>query len=273
MRLGIVGTGHIARALVIGLCSGPGGPERVLVSPRGAAVAAELAGRFRAVTVAAGNQEVVDGAEVVVLGLRPQDAGGALAGLRFRPEQVVISLVALLPLAAVRAAVAPARLVCRCLPLPTIARRRGPIVLHPELAPVRALLAPLGELVPAGSEAELEDLWVPTALIAAFYHHLATVAGWCARRGVPPERADAYTRALFEGLAGEALAARGVDLAELAAAARTKGGLNEQVQEELEAAGAFAAVERAMDRIAARLAAAHPSAGRADGPGRGDGRP
>ena len=71
---GVLGVGSIARAIVIGLCDGISDPPRIVLSPRGAAVSAELAGRYPSVSVAADNQAVVDGADVVLVCLRKADA-------------------------------------------------------------------------------------------------------------------------------------------------------------------------------------------------------
>ena len=256
-RIGFIGTGRITQAVVTGMMATTSPPARVLLSPRNAEVAAALAGQFEAVRIAADNQAVIDGSDTVFLAIRPQVTEEVLAPLRFRADQTVVSLVAIFPLAEVAKAVAPASEVCRCLPLPTAARREGPIVLYPAIAPAVRVLQGVGELVEARSEHELETLWVPTALIAPFFEHYAAVARWCEARGVPTDRADRYTRAMFHGLAGLAMAERLTSLAALRDEAQTPGGLNEQVLRELTAAGSFTAIEQAMDRIAERLAAAH----------------
>ena len=89
MTLGFIGTGAIAAAMVEGLA-----PDRILLSPRGASVAADLAARFAGVTIAASNQAVVDGSDLVVLSVRPQVAEAVIRALRFRPGQKVLSLIA-----------------------------------------------------------------------------------------------------------------------------------------------------------------------------------
>ena len=68
MRLGFVGTGTIAAAMVEGLGGG------AVLSPRGAVVAADLSRRFPGVTVADSNQAVLDQSDMVVLAMWP--AGG-----------------------------------------------------------------------------------------------------------------------------------------------------------------------------------------------------
>jgi pyrroline-5-carboxylate reductase len=74
MKLGFVGAGAITTAIVTGLNASGGGADTILVSPRNANVAAALAGRFSNVTVAADNQAVLDGSDVVMIAVRPQVA-------------------------------------------------------------------------------------------------------------------------------------------------------------------------------------------------------
>jgi pyrroline-5-carboxylate reductase len=255
MRIGFIGTGRIAEAVVTGLCTSPAPPEEVLLSPRNTAIAEALATRFPAVRVAADNAAVVAGSEVVALSLRPAMAEAVLRPLSFRPGQRVLSLMALVPLARVKTLVDPAEAV-RLLPLPTAARRQGPVVLYPAERWAQELLAPLGELIHPEAEAELEALWSATALIAPQFELLLTVADWLGGRGIPSARADLYVQSMFAAITAHA-AASGASIAGLRAEAQTPGGLNEQALRTLEAAGVFTAFSRTLDQVAARLAAAH----------------
>src|SRR5262245_4739042 len=93
MRLGFVGTGTIAAAIIEGLFAADGA-HSITVSPRNAEVAADLAARFANVRIAPTNQAVLDASDVVFLAVRPQIADGVLRELRFRPDHHVISLIA-----------------------------------------------------------------------------------------------------------------------------------------------------------------------------------
>jgi pyrroline-5-carboxylate reductase len=78
MTYGIIGVGAIGAAIVTGLCEGAQDAPSVVLSPRNASRAADLASRFRAVTLAKTNQDVIDGASVVLLCIRPAEAKSAL---------------------------------------------------------------------------------------------------------------------------------------------------------------------------------------------------
>src|SRR5262245_12682027 len=107
MKLGFVGTGAITAAIVTGLTADGASGDTILVSPRNADIAAGLAGKFPNVTVAASNQMVLDGSDVVMLAVRPQVAAEVLSELRFRPDHHVVSLMAIIVLDKVAELVAP----------------------------------------------------------------------------------------------------------------------------------------------------------------------
>lgn len=258
MTLGFLGTGNIASALVRGLCGGDHMPERILVSPRNAENAARLAGEFVAVEVALHNQAVLDGAETVFLSVLPKDLRAIVGGLRFRREQRVISLVALVPLAQIEALVAPAASVVRAVPIPSAARRLGPIALYPDEPDSNALLGRVGTVVPADSEAQLEALCAVTALIAPYYALMQESCDWLVAAGVGPSTAKAYVASMFHALSVLAEAHRGDGFAELVAEAQTPGGLNEQALREIRAAGAYTAFGDALDAILLRLGGTPP---------------
>jgi len=96
MRLGIVGTGVMAEAMLAGLL------ERDLIAPADVVCTHPRAARREAlatthgVRTAAENREATRDTEVVLLGVKPQMLAGVMAELRgsLRPEQLVISIIA-----------------------------------------------------------------------------------------------------------------------------------------------------------------------------------
>ncbi|MDA0702471.1 MAG: NAD(P)-binding domain-containing protein [Proteobacteria bacterium] len=228
MTIGFIGTGHITKAVVEGLCGDGGPPEPILLSPRNAMVAADLAARFDAVSVAADNQAVLDGAETVMLAVLPPATPEILGALSFRPDHLVVSLIALRPAAELAPLVAPATRICRAVPLPSAARRLGPVVYYPEDEDVAALIAHFGTPIAAASETAFHRMWTLTSLVAPYYALMGELMAWAEEGHVPPETARAYLDAMFQTLG--AMASDGVvSYPNLAASAQTKGGINEQV--------------------------------------------
>ena len=251
---GFLGVGSIASALVTGLCDGVADPPEVVLSPRSAERAASLAGRFATVRVAAHNQAVVDGSDVVVLCLRPPDLEGALAGLRFRADQAVISAVAGVDVATLASWVAPAARVARSIPLPAVATREGVTPVHPADPAVTALFDRLGGTLAVDDEAAFDSLSAASATVAGYFRYLGAVAAWLADAGIPAADARRFVAGTFAALSGE-LRTPDPDFADLARAHATPGGLNDQLARHLADAGVYDAVRDGLDAVRARLPA------------------
>ena len=255
MNLGFVGTGHITVAMVEGLCSTPLPDERIVVSPRNAKNAAVLAGRFSNVSVAPDNQGVVNASDIVFLAVRPPVASEVVGALRFRPEQTVISLVALHPREKMRALTQPASVLVRAVPLPSAARRLGPIAYFPHNPSVEALLARVGTPVAASDEAAFHRLWSLTGLISPFAALIEEWQRWAEAGGVGREAAEQYVRAFVHCLADMA---QELPPAELARRAATPGGINEQALRILRETDGLAPFGQALDSVFARMNAPKP---------------
>lgn len=145
MTYGIIGVGAIAAAIVTGLCEHAPDAPAVVLSPRNAGRAADLASRFPTVRVAQSNQEVIDGSSVLLLCLRPQEARSVLPGLNFRGDQAIVSMMAGISIEALRALVAPAQNIARAIPLPAVASREGATPIYPPTEAATALFARLGQ--------------------------------------------------------------------------------------------------------------------------------
>jgi pyrroline-5-carboxylate reductase len=250
---GVLGVGSIARATVTGLCDGRDDAPELLLSPRGAVVSAELAGRYPTVEVAADNQAVLDGSEVVIVCLRNADAA-LLGDLTWREDHVVVSAVAGLGMPRLLELVAPATHACRSVPMPPVAVRAGLTAVHPPLAEARTLFDRLGSTLEVEDVVAYESLSATSATLAGFFEYLGTQTDWLEARGLPPAAARRYVAATFAGaltsLNSDAVPA----FAELSAEYATPGGVNEQVARELREAGAFEALTRALDGASGRLA-------------------
>ncbi len=254
MTLGFIGVGTIASAIVTGLRAA-GNDEPIVLSPRNAEAAADLAGRFDGVRVASGNQAVLDASDVVVLAVRPQIAADVLRDLSFRPDHHVLSLIATVSLDDLKSLTAPAATVTRAVPLPSVARRQGPTAVYPPHAPIKALFDSLGVAVALDSEAEFDAFTAASAVMSSYFAVADTVAGWMARHGVAPANARAYVGQMFEGLSGTAAAAPESGFSVLAEEHQTRGGLNEQVLKSITEGGVLAGLDDALDAVLARLSA------------------
>ena len=255
-RLGFVGTGTITEAIVTGLASGEGAGWEIAVSPRSAETAARLAARFPAVTVAAGNQAVVDAADMVFLAIRPDVAEEVVRALSFRTGQCVVSLIAAVDHATLAGWIgAPVRIV-RAVPLPFVARRSGVTAVFPADAEVEALFARLGAAVPCASIEEYDLLATASALMGSYFGVMDHVVGWLKDKGLPETSARAYLAPLFSSLSEVATLETGQTLEALRHEYSTKGGLNEQMFARFRDHGGTDALTAALDSVLERVSRA-----------------
>ena len=223
-----------------------------MLSPRNARVAAALAARFPDVQVADSNQAVLDGSDVVFLAVRPQVATEVMAGLQFRPEHRVVSLIATYSRDRIAALVRPAQEVCCAVPMPTVSQHLGPTPIYPPDPVVASIFAGLGTAIEVTTEQELQALWASSALMATYYMLLETVQAWLLRMGVPDSRAREHVAMMFEGL-GRVPRLSPASFVDTAQEFQTKGGLNAQCVAQLQAAGVFDALGSALDGILTRI--------------------
>lgn len=254
MRIGIIGVGTISAAIVDGILNGPQA-DRVdfILSPRSVNRVADLQARYAAVRVADSNQQVIDESDIVLLAVLPSQMHDVCSDLRFRSEQIVVSLAAGWSVDAVRDVVKPAGTVCQLIPLPLVKLQIGPIVLFPEVQVVRDLFDGVGQLIVPATQSETAAFSTASATMSMLFSVHGAVVEWLTRHGASQAAAYTYVTSLFAGLMAEAQNADPAERETLVADHETVGGLNEQVRESLQQAGFFTAIADELDRILQRV--------------------
>lgn len=254
MRVGFIGVGAITAAIVTGLKGSTLADWPIVLSPRNVDVARGLAASLPGVTVAASNQSVVDGSDVLVLAVRPQVAAEVLSGLKVRPDQPVISLIAATAAADI-ARWTGARQVCRAIPLPFVAERSDVTPVFPPLPVAMELFGALGTALPVRDQASFDLYGALSALMETYFGLLGGLSDWSVRHGLPEGEARAYLAGLFLNLSRVA-ATSPLSFEALRVAHSTEGGLNEQVHRDFVRNGGPEALARALDRVLQRITAA-----------------
>lgn len=250
MVLGVIGVGSIASAIVAGLCHN-GERHDLLLSPRNPKLAASLAAAYPGVRVAGSNEAVARESSIVLLCLRPHDAG-LLRSLSFRADASVISVMAGISLRALADLLGPVGSIARAIPLPSVAARRGVTPVYPFIEPARSLFAQLGTVVDVADESSFNLFSASSGTIAAHFTWLAHISDWLTAQGIDSLAARQYVAALFGEIAGS-LQTADPDFLKLAKEHATPGGINEQFTRFMGEQGVWDAVQRALDQIRQRL--------------------
>ena len=238
MRLGFIGTGTIASAVVEGIA---GDSHQITVSERSRARSADLAARFG--VAVADNQGVADASDVLFLGLLPDQAAEVLPALRFRPDQQVISFMAGVALDTLSSLIAPATPVAVMLPFPGIARGGSPIIAMGQTDLIETLFTPKNSVYTVENDTELTAYLCAQAVLSPAVKLVSDAARWIAPKVTDPAQAEDFLRVLV----GSSLMAN--DLAPLLQALNTPGGYNARLREHMDAAGVPEVLEAGLSRL------------------------
>ena len=72
MKLGFIGSGKIASSVITGICSSKISFKKILISPRNRNIAQRLKRKFKKVSIAKNNQEIVNSCNWVFLSVTPK---------------------------------------------------------------------------------------------------------------------------------------------------------------------------------------------------------
>ena len=93
MKLGFIGTGNIVSDVVTGISNSKINYKQIVISPRNKKKALYLKRRFKKITIARNNQEVINNSDWIFLGLLPKIGEKILPGLKFKKNQILISFM------------------------------------------------------------------------------------------------------------------------------------------------------------------------------------
>ncbi|MEM7696334.1 MAG: pyrroline-5-carboxylate reductase dimerization domain-containing protein [Pseudomonadota bacterium] len=246
-RLGIIGVGHLARAILTGLLRAGWAADDIILSPRGGG--AQLAAEH-GFCLAPSNAAVVARAPLILLSVRPADAVAALSGLPFRAGQTVMSACAGVPLKDLSIA-APAS-VMRIMPLTASALGASPTLVHPENPAAAAFLAALGTAIPIDSEAAYEAATANSAVYGWVQMLVRETAAWTSTHNVPAPVARALAAHTFVA-AGRMILESEAPMDDLLKSLCTPGGITEAGLKHLEGAGVPQGWRGACDVVLHRL--------------------
>jgi len=252
MKIGIIGTGTIASAIVTGFCTKNAGYEFFL-SPRNADKAAVLAAQFPEVTVCASNQEVLDKAEWIFITVQ-KSGFNSLNELNFRKDHKVLNMATEMQLSDLQAITDDTALLAHVVPLPMIVRGFGPLLVYPETPEVGELFKPVADALYMQNRDDVRTLQLLTCMMSPYYMLLEEFVKFADDKGVNHDLSVKFMHSLLSALSQRAAETPNCDLVELAND-MTPGGYNEQAMNELIDNGAIQAWRTALDNLSERLKA------------------
>ncbi len=239
MRLGFIGTGVIASAVVRGLA---GQGHEIRVSARSKARSAALAAEIAEVQIAP-LQEILDHSEIVFLGLMAEVAPQILEELSFPAGVRIVSLMAGPDLEQVASLVAPAQATAVMMPFPGIAQGGSAIMALGDTTLLEQIFAPRNTVFALRDAAELEAYLCAQAVLSPVAQLTSAASTWLGGRVADPGQAEAFLRML---ISSSLTAGPAEDLIE---ALNTPGGYNQRLRVHMEEAGMTQQLTAGLDKL------------------------
>ncbi|WBU58843.1 pyrroline-5-carboxylate reductase [Paracoccus albus] len=253
MKLGFIGTGDITKAIVTGLMSADYPLDEIILSPRNAQVSARLAADHPKVVVASDNQQVVDGADLVFLAVRPQVAEKVIRALKFPADKQIVSLIATVTQETLQEWTGTSQPIPRAVPLPAVSDRQGATVIYPADGKLQELFGTLGPVIEATTLDELDALTTSGAVMGLYFGLQETIVAWLAERGISDRDARTFIGKVFLELGRTAAREPEKDFITLREEHSTEGGINEQMFRTFTEQGGTEALNIALNSVAGRI--------------------
>lgn len=136
------------------------------------------------VTIAESNEDVVNQVSIVFIGLLPDVARAVLPTLPFTDNHKIVSMMAAVNYEEVVALCrAKPENVVKTVPLPSSARRSGPILFHPPNPYLEKIVGVVGNPAAVANESDMKPLISVTGHISPFYELMAETQNWIVDQG------------------------------------------------------------------------------------------
>lgn len=251
-RFGFIGVGDLALYTIRGVRHG-GYREPINLGPRNRDKAALLADQYGC-EVQPSNQAVVDNSDCVIIATRPADCLQALSELRFRPGQLLISVVAGVEIKRLRKVLPDDLDVTRAMPVSSAEVGASPTLVYPDNAILREFFDYCGNAIPVDDEACFTDGSVLACVYSWFFALFESLIQANASDNLPHPVNPQLVMGMARGAAELALARIHTPPGEIARAIATDGTYSKLGLDLLQQRDAFGPWREACELLQRRIA-------------------
>ena len=253
MKLGFIGTGKIASSVIIGICNSKIKYKQIIISPRNRKIANSLKRRFKKISIAKNNQEIVDKSNWVFISVTPKVGEKIIKRLKFKANQTVVSFVSTINLSELKKMIKVKSKIVRAIPLPPISLKKGPVPICPPNKKVKNFFDKIGSTIEIKNEKLSINFWSISGMMASYYDMLRVMSDWLVKKGIKRQDARKYITTLFLALSEDAVVNSQKELKYLVKESQTPKGLNEQGLKIMSKKGVYKSVINTLNSIHKRL--------------------
>ena len=253
MKLGFIGTGKIASSVILGVCKSKIKFSQIIVSPRNKRIANNLKKKFKKVSIAKNNQDVINKSNWIFLSVTPKVGDKIIKDLKFKSNQTIISFISTINLSELKKMIKVKSKIIRAIPLPPISIKKGPVPIYPPNKKVKSFFDKIGSTIEIKNEKLSINFWSTSGMMASYYDLLRVMSDWLIKKGIKRKDAQRYITSLFLALSEDAVINSKKDLKHLVKVSQTPKGLNEQGLKEMTKKNVYKSVVHSLNSIYKRL--------------------
>ena len=253
MKLGFIGTGKIASSVILGVCRSKIKFRQIVVSPRNKRIANNLKKKFKKVSIAKNNQDVINKSNWIFLSVTPKVGDKIIKDLKFKSNQTIISFISTINLSELKKMIKVKSKIVRAIPLPPISIKKGPVPICPPNRQVKSFFDKIGSTIEIKNEKLSINFWSTSGMMASYYEMLRVMSNWLVKKGIKKQDAQKYITSLFLALSEDAVVNSNKDLKYLVKESQTPKGLNQQGLNTMSKKGVYKSVVNTLNSIHKRL--------------------
>ena len=253
MKLGFIGTGKIASSVILGVCKSKIKFRQIIVSPRNKRIANNLKKKFKKVSIAKSNQDVINKSNWIFLSVTPKVGDKIIKDLKFKSNQTIISFISTINLSELKQMIKVKSKIIRAIPLPPISIKKGPVPICPPNRQVKSFFDKIGSTIEIKNEKLSINFWSTSGMMASYYEMLRVMSNWLVKKGIKKQDAQKYITSLFLALSEDAVVNSNKDLKHLVKESQTPKGLNQQGLNTMSKKGVYKSVVNTLNSIHKRL--------------------
>ena len=253
MKLGFIGTGKIASSVISGICNSTINYKQIIISSRNRKIANSLKKRFKKITIAKNNQEIINKSNWVFLSVTPKVGEKIIKDLKFKASQTIVSFISTINLSELKKMIKVKSKIVRAIPLPPISLKKGPVPICPPNKKVKNFFDKIGSTIEIKNEKLSINFWSTSGMMASYYDMLRVMSDWLIKKGVKKKDAQEYITTLFSALSEDAVIHSKKELKYLVKESQTPKGLNEQGLKEMTKKNVYKSLVKTLNSIHKRL--------------------